>query len=135
MLSPRATKRITLKVNRGGKKIIFPLCFIHPEIFETFLDVTHTRQTQMKKWIIKWAEEDFNWSIDFTEVSHITLLRELILDRCKRVYPHLYYNNSVTIQGWTRCWVSEKMSKEILRNDKARYNGLFNAAPNCGSRF
>ena len=136
MLSqPRATRKISLKVDRGGQMVWTHFCYVNPEIFEAFLEVTNTKRTQMKKWLTKWAEEDFNWVIDFSEFSHIKLLKELVIDKYRRVYPHLYYNNAVDTHGWMRCWVSEKMGKEIRKNDKPTYNRLFNSSPNYGSRL
>ena len=131
----RATRKISLKVDRGGKMIWTHLCYVNPEIVDEFLRITKTKQKQMSKWLTKWAEEDFNWVIDFTEYSHIKLLKELVIDKYRRVYPHLYYNNAVDNHGWMRCWISEKMGKEIRRNDKPAYNRLFNSSTNYGSRL
>lgn len=135
MLSQRVTRKISLKVDRGGQTVWAHFCYVNPEIFEAFLAVTNTKRTQMKKWLTKWAEEDFNWVIDFSEFSHIKLLKALVIDKYRRIYPHLYYNNAVDTHGWMRCWVSEKMGKEIRKNDKPTYNRLFNSSTNYGSRF
>lgn len=132
---PRATRKIMLKVDRGGDVVWVHLCYVNPEIFEVFLEVTGTKQRQMVKWVTRWTEEDFNWVIDFTEYSHIKLLKELVIDKYRRVYPHLYYNNAVDTHGWMRCWISEKMGKEIRRNDRPAYNRLFNSSANYGSRL
>lgn len=132
---PRATRKIMLKVDRGGSIVWVHLCYVNPEILEVFLKVTGTKQRQMVKWITRWTEEDFNWVIDFTEYSHIKLLKELVIDKYRRVYPHLYYNNAVDTHGWMRCWISEKMGKEIRRNDRPAYNRLFNSSPNYGGRL
>lgn len=131
----RLTRKISLKVDRGGEMVWTHLCYVNREIFDAFLETTHTRSTQMKKWIIQWTEEDFNWRIDFSEYVHIKLLKELVIDKYRRVYPHLYYNNAVDTHGWMRCWISEKMGKEIRRNDKPTYNRLFNSSANYGSRL
>ena len=131
----KASKKILIKVDRGGDTAWVHLCYVNGEILETFLKIANTSRRNMKKWLTKWAEEDFCWDIDFTEYSHIQLLKELVIDRYKRLYPHLYYNNAVDNHGWMRCWVSEKMGKEILRHDKAAYNRLFNASTNYGGRL
>lgn len=129
----KASRKIQLKVDRGGEIIWTHFCYVNPEVFDAFLHVTKTRRTQIAKWLTKWAEEDFNWQIDFTEYSHIKLLKELVIDKYRRVYPHMYYNNAVDTHGWMRVWVSEKMGKEIRRYDKPTYNRLFNSASNYGS--
>lgn len=131
----RAAKKIQLKVDKGGELVWVHLCYINPTILEAFLDVTHAKKKQMSKWITKWAEEDFNWRIDFTEYNHIHLLKELVINKYKTIYPHLYYNDAVDTHGWMRCWVSEKMGKEIRRNDRTTYNRLFNSSNNYGSRL
>ena len=131
----RASRKIQLKVDCGGVKKWTHLCYVNADICDAFLEVTHSKRRQMAKWITKWAEEDFNWVIDFTEYTHIKLLKELVIDKYRRIYPHLYYNNAVDTHGWMRCWVSEKMGKEIKRNDKPAYNRLFNSSTNYGSRL
>ena len=131
----RATRKIQLKVDRGGDLQWTHLCYVNPEILDVFLTVTKTRQRHMVKWVRKWTEEDFNWEIDFTEYSHIKLLRELVINKYKKIYPHLYYNNAVDNHGWMRCWISEKMGKELRKYDKPAYNRLFNSSTNYGNRF
>ena len=87
----RASRKISLKVDRGGQTCWTHFCYINPEIFDAFMQITHTRKSGLAKWLSKWAEEDFNWVIDFSEYSHIKLLKELVIDKYRRVYPHLYY--------------------------------------------
>lgn len=131
----RVTRKIQLKVDRGGELMWVHLCYVNPDISDVFFAVTKTKQRHMVKWVRVWAEEDFNWDIDFTEYSHIKLLKELVLNKYKRIYPHLYYNNAVDTHGWMRCWISEKMGKEIRKHDKPAYNRLFNSTPNYSGRL
>jgi len=112
------------------------VCSIHPDIYNTFFDVCKVHRTFFKRWLTKWAEEDFNWWIDFSEKYHIQLLKELVIDKYRCVYPHIHYNQVVTNEHfWLRVWMSEHMGREIRKHDRAKYNKLFKLASNCGSRF
>lgn len=133
-MKPRLSRKVQLKVkNEEGIQQWVHFCYLNPEICDAFLKATNTKQKNLSKWLTKWAKEDFHWEIDFTEYSHIQLLKELVIDKYKSVYPHLYYNKAVDTHGWMRCWVSEKMGKEIRRYDKPTYNKLFRSAPNYRS--
>lgn len=112
------------------------LCGIQVDIFNTFLSVCITTPGKIKKWLRKWTREDFNWVIDFSEESHVKLLLELVVEKYKNVYPHIYKNHILTDDRlWLRIWVSEHMGKEIRKNDKSAYNRLFRPSSYISNRF
>ena len=128
-----ASKRVLIRIRIGEDVLWICLCSIHKDIYNAFMQATNTRPKQIKTWIKRWTEEDFNWVIDYSEPNHLRLLNELIIDRYKRIHPHMYYNNVVHESRLVRSWISEKMGKEIRKHDKPTYNRLFNSASDSSS--
>lgn len=129
-MNPAANVRyVYIKVrHRTSKRRCF-ICTVHSEIFDTFMKSCNVQRSQFRKYLSKWAMEDFNWQMDFWSRSHVDLLACLVDDKYKNVYPHVYFNHIVEFpQYWLRVWVSEHMGKEIRKHDKPAYNRLFRSA-------
>lgn len=127
MIKRTKLTRLFVKVDRAGYIESISLCAVNPIILNSFFKVTHTSRKNIVEWIRKWTNEDFNWIIDYTEYYHLNLLKELVIDKYKKIYPHIYYNNAIDDNTWIRVWISEKMGREIRRHDKPEYNRIFNA--------
>ena len=133
-IPPRALSRIYIRVKDQEEKIL--LCSVHPDIYKTFMRVCRIHRTFFPRWVQRWVKEDFSWFVDFTEAGHVKLLQELIINKYRKIFPHLFYNHVVAKdEYWIRVWVSEHMSKEIRRYDRTEYNRLFKFTTNSCSRL
>lgn len=132
-VTSRELRKIYIRVKDHEEKI--HLCNIHPDIYNTFMRVCRIHRTFFPRWVQKWVKEDFSWFIDFTEAGHIKLLQELIINKYKKIFPHLYFNRAIPDRYWIRVWISEHMGKEIRRYDRTEYNRLFKFTTNSRSRL
>lgn len=129
-MKKEARKKVMLKViheDRSKRKnpIWTHLCYINSEIYETFFNTLNISVEEFPSFLTKWTRNDFNIELDFTKNNDIRILKELVIDKYKQLYPHMYYNSLVDNHGWLRVWLSEKMGKEIRRYDKTKYKELF----------
>lgn len=91
------------------------LCYAPKDLYLQFIRVKGIDRFEMADWISRWAKEDFNIDLPMTTAKDITILRTLILDKYKSVYPHLIRKNNTDRQGWVRVWVSTHMDKELRK--------------------
>lgn len=132
-MKKEAKKKVMLKVvHEDRSKLKNPmwthLCYINSEIYEGFFNTLNISVEEFPSFLTKWVRDDFNIDLDFTTTNDIRILKELVIDKYKQLYPHMYYNSLVDNHGWLRVWLSEKMGKEIKRYDKSKYRELFNPA-------
>lgn len=130
MTSSGNRKKVYIKViddarpkNSGPKWI--HLCYMNPEIYNAFFETFQIEKADLADFLAKWVKEDWNLILGFTKASDIAILRELVIDKYKKIYPFMYFSGITDYHGWVRVWVSEKMGKEIKRHDKERYKRLF----------
>ena len=123
-------KKIMIKViheERHGKKgpMWAHVCYVNEEIYRKFFEVFKIERIDFADFLSRWVKEDFNLDMDFTQKNHIRILKELVIDKYKQLYPHMYYNSVTDNHGWVRVWVSEKMGKELKKYAKDVYRQLF----------
>lgn len=123
-------KKVSLKVVKEDKSkhknpVWVHFCYVNSKVYEAFFEVFNMTSEEFPSFLTKWTKDDFNIDLMFTENNDIRILKELIVDRYKKLYPHMYYNDVIDNHGWTRVWLSEKMGKEVRRYDKERYKKLF----------
>nr|DAH73208.1 MAG TPA: hypothetical protein [Caudoviricetes sp.] len=128
-----ARKKVMLKViheDRSKKKnpMWTHFCYVNSDVYSAFFDTFGLTADEFPSYLTKWTREDFNLELDFTMNNHIRILKELVIDKYKQLYPHMYYNDVVDNHGWMRVWLSEKMGKEIRRYDREKYKELFGHA-------
>lgn len=125
-----ARKKVMLKVihedrNTSKKPMWTHFCYINSNIYDTFFEAFNLEKEDLPLLLSRWTKDDFNLDLDFTKNNDIRILKTLVIDRYKQLYPHMYYNAVIDNHGWLRVWLSEKMGKEIRRYDKNRYKQLF----------
>lgn len=132
-MNVNARKKVMLKViheDRNAKKnpMWTHFCYVNSDIYSAFFQTLDLTVEEFPSFLTKWTREDFNLQLDFTKNNDIRILKALIIDRFKELYPHMYYNAVVDNNGWMRVWLSEKMGKEIRRRDRERYKELFKSS-------
>ena len=111
------------------------VCYINSKIYKAFFDTFQIEKADLADFLSKWVKEDWNLMMDFTKSNDIRVLRELVIDKYKQLYPFMYFNYVTDTHGWVRVWVSEKMGKEIKLHDKDKYKELFGATKNYSGRL
>lgn len=92
------------------------VCYCARDVYIGFLRKTHIERFELADYITKWAREDFCIDLPMSTVKDVTILRELILDKYKTVYPHIVTHpedRKYDYQGWVRVWLTEHMKKEL----------------------
>lgn len=124
----QANKRIHIKLvheEQYRKMKSDYVCHMNSELYNEFCNLFGVEYKDLYWWIAKWTKEDFNLSYDFCKANDLRILRELVLDKYATLYPFIYYNNLIKVDGWMRVWISEHMGREIKRYDKQKYSKLF----------
>ena len=70
------------------------------------------------EYLSKWAMFDFNIDLQMTKSSDLALLKELIVNRYKKMFPYLarsFNDSHVDHQGWVRIWLADHMERELKR--------------------
>lgn len=132
-MEKEALKKVMLKVvheERHAKKraLWTPLCYVNSSIYNTFFSVFKIEKSDLCDFISKWVQEDFNLTFDFTKKNDMRILKELVSDKYRILYPYIYYSDLIDGNGWVRVWISEKMGKEIKRYDREQYKQLFKSS-------
>ena len=91
------------------------LCYIPKDTYLKFLSVKGINRADFADYISGWAAEDFNIELSMSKSRDIQILKALVQDKYKTVYPHLVRSSSTDHQGWLRAWISTHMSKELER--------------------
>lgn len=60
-----------------------------------------------------WAIRDFNVDLSMTTKKDIEVLKALVKDKYRAVYPHLYHQTRTDRYGWLRLWVTDNMEREL----------------------
>lgn len=91
------------------------VCYCPRDLYLEFLKEFDLERFELADFASRWAKEDFCTDLSMSTVKDIMILRELILDKYKRVYPHIMkpYPCKHDYQGWVRVWLVEHMKKEM----------------------
>ena len=92
------------------------VCYCPVDVYKEFFRKTKIEKFELADYAVKWAREDFCIDLPMSTVKDIAILRELILDKYKNVYPHIVThpeNKKFDYQGWVRVWMTEHMKKEL----------------------
>lgn len=109
--------KLLLKVlDENRDKLVWEhLCYVPKELYLKFLRAYGLERFEMADYVTRWAKEDFNIDLPMTTAKDITILRELVIDKYRSVYPHLTRKSQTDRQGWLRVWVSTHMEKELRK--------------------
>ena len=91
------------------------LCYVPGDLYLTFLKQKEIERVEMSDYLSIWAKRDFNIDLPMTTAKDILILRELIVNKYRTVYPHMARKTSTDRQGWVRVWVSDNMDREMQR--------------------
>lgn len=93
------------------------LCYVPTDLYLMFLRQKGIERVEMSDYLSRWAKQDFNIDIPMTTARDITILRELVVDKYRTVYPHMARRTPTDRQGWVRVWVSDHMERDMNRRD------------------
>lgn len=114
-MSSRLSK-VKIKVVNDRKDVFewVHLCYIEENLYLRFLKKVGCTRKEFSAYISKWVNEEFNYKTLMLNSTDIVIIKKLIQDKYKRVYPHIYIeSNSIDKQAWTRVWLTQKMEEEL----------------------
>ena len=94
------------------------LCYAPALLYLKFLTVKDIERFELAEYLSKWAMFDFNIDLQMTKSSDLALLKELIVNRYKKMFPYLarsFNDSHVDHQGWVRIWLADHMERELRR--------------------
>ena len=94
------------------------LCYAPRGLYLKYLKAYHLERFEMADCVSRWAKEDFNTELSMTTFKDIQVLRQLVLDKYKSVYPHIVRDSATDRQGWVRTWVADHMERDLDRDGK-----------------
>lgn len=108
-------KKILLKTGRPKKLVWVHFCYVSDNLYNSFLEATGCRSTELVTQLERWAKEDFNIVIRLNTVENIFKLRKIISIWYKEEYKELCGNfeGHIHVMGWVRLWVSQHMQLEV----------------------
>lgn len=92
------------------------VCYCSRDLYIEFLKKANIERFELADYFVKWAREDFCIDLPMSTVKDIAILRELILDKYKKIYPHITTNftkREYDYRGWLGVWLTEHMKKEM----------------------
>lgn len=92
---------------RRNQNFWFHFCYIPKELWEKYQYVFHTNN--MDAQIKAWLKQDFD--LDVTYMDDIYEAKERIKALYAEVYPDVYLPGEGDRQGWTRVWLTAKITK------------------------
>lgn len=110
--------KVLLKVlDENIDKLVWEhVCYCPRDVYTEFFRKAGIEKFELADYVVKWAREDFCIDLPMSTVKDIAILRELVLDKYKNVYPHIVThpeNRKFDYQGWVRVWITEHMKKEM----------------------
>ena len=103
-----------------GKVRWFHVCYINTTLYETFLAEKHIDSVQFADYIADWFRKDFGNEITMTTKRDLTIVKGVVKEKYRAIYPEIYNNTKIDSQGWVRVWLSEKMTEELKNVNKNR---------------
>ena len=91
----------------------FHLCYVGSSLYNNFLKTFDTDSIGFADYIADWLKKDFNLDISLTTKKDLNILRAVIVDKYKRLFPVIYNNSDIDINGWIRVWIMQKMEEEL----------------------
>ena len=105
----------------SGKVKWLHVCYIGSKLYDTFLEEKHIDSIQFADFIADWFNKDFGQHITMTTKRDLNILKGVVKERYKVIFPAIYNNTEIDSQGWVRVWLSEKMEGELKNDDKRRF--------------
>lgn len=96
------------------------LCYAPRELYLKFIRDLDLDRFQMADFVSQWAKQDFNVDLPMTTKKDIAILKELVFDKYRSVYPHLVREYKTDRQGWLRIWTTNHMERDLKRYDSRK---------------
>ena len=105
------------EVDNRKKSIHF--CYVERALLEEFMRARgYENRAKVVNDVAEWVQHDFNIELSLSEKKDMLILRELIVDKYKRLHPNLFLRDVKNVGSWMRVWISEHMSRELKRGIK-----------------
>ena len=89
------------------------VCYAPKDLYLEFLEAKCIERREFADYICKWVKRDFRMNLPMTTMKDVNILRKLIRDRYKTIYPNIYLETAIDRQAWMRVWVTENMKREL----------------------
>lgn len=92
----------------------FHLCYVDTDLYNKYIEHFDLTSLDLNEIIARWMKENFNYSMVVSRKDDLKIVKELVQDYYKRVYPELYMPvNGIDRQGWMRVFVQKKMREDL----------------------
>lgn len=99
----------------------FHVCYIGRKLYNAFLEEKHIDSVQFADFIADWFNKDFGQHITMTTKRDLNILKGVVKEKYRVIFPAIYNNTEIDNQGWVRVWLSEKMEEELKNVSKKRF--------------
>ena len=117
-------KKVMLKLldEKTGNIKWFHLCYVGSNLYDDFLKTFKTDSIGFSDYIADWVKKDFNLDLAMTTKKDLNILRAVVVDKYKTLFPVIYQNSDIDTNGWLRVWLMQKMEDELkwLRKKKRK---------------
>ena len=94
------------------------VCYINEKLYLTFVKTMRISREDVADYLRVWIKDEFRIDLTMSTKSDIAIFKALVIDKYKRLYPSMYFNDLSDDHGWIRIWISEKMEQELEKNGR-----------------
>lgn len=116
-------KKLMIKLldEDSGRVRWFHVCYIGSKLYNLFLQEKQIDSIQFADYIADWFNKDFGQHITMTSKRDLNIVKGVVKEKYRVIFPSIYNNTQIDSQGWVRIWLSEKMEEELKNVDKKRF--------------
>ena len=92
------------------------LCYVPEELCKRYRELKPEELMNLNVTLARWAKKDFDKDLKIENAEDLEVLKGLIKEFCKRVYPDIYLEQTTDRQGWLRVWVTKNMKEDLNIN-------------------
>lgn len=109
--------KVLIKVLRGREIKWVHFCYIPQDLYKAFFDAVCNEKSEFGAFLSSWALKDFSVRLNMSTFEDVQKLKALIKSKYMKKYIALYAmsEESLSITGWVRVWVSQHMKAEITK--------------------
>lgn len=96
-----------------NKEVWVHICYMRKDLYLEFLEEKCIARKELADYLSKWVKRDFRMNLPITSMRDVLILKALIKDRYKTIYPNIYLETNIDRQAWMRVWVTENMKREL----------------------
>lgn len=94
---------------RRNQNFWFHFCYIADDVWKKYS--AKFGSANMNNQVKAWLKEDFG--IDVVNMEDVYTSKDLIKQQYAEAYPEVYLHTEGDRQGWTRVWLTSKITKAI----------------------